>query len=157
MREDLGFCVKQMRKQHSLRCFTGGEAQNTGAAEDHTGASWRQGTLVGWSSGEEMENEVSLHPRAFAFMFDIPCMQQAGFLSLFSLEEKKITFLENVACRVKHVLLLQRTGRSRPPPWSIVVFWAMTKAVEVDDVRRDCVREVTCPQPLKTRSVSIHV
>lgn len=65
-----------------------------------------------------MENKVSLHPRAFAFMFDIPCMQQAGFLSLFSLEEKKITFLENVACRVKHVLLLQRTGRS--PSTSVV-------------------------------------
>lgn len=101
------------RRQHGLRCFTGGEAQNTGAAEDHTGAS-----LAGWSSGEEMENEVSLHPRTFAFMFDIQCMQQADFLSLFSLEEKKITFLENVACRVKHVLLLQRTGRS--PSTSVV-------------------------------------
>lgn len=81
-----------------------------------------------------------------------------AFLLLFSLGEKKINFLENVACRVEVcAFCCKEPGAARPPPWSILVFWAMTKAVVVDDVRRDYVRKVTCPQPLKRCPFSTYV
>lgn len=105
-----------------------------------------------------MDNEVSLHPWAFAFKFDIQCMQQAGFSVIIFIKGKKINFLENVACRVEVcAFCCEELGAARPPPWSILVFWAMTKAIVVDDVRRDYVRKVTCPQPLKRCPFSTYV
>lgn len=52
----------------------------------------------------------------------------------------------------------EELGAARPPPWSILVFWAMTKAVMVDGMGKGLGKGGNLPPAFKkTSSVSIRI